>query len=78
MARRRYENFSVLTSLVPENLRDDYAALYAFCRWADDLGDEVGDPQRSQALLAWWRDELHETFAGRPRHPVFVALRPAV
>ena len=47
LAGRRYENFSVLSGLVPRPLRDDYAALYAFCRWADDLGDEVGDPARS-------------------------------
>ncbi len=78
LAGRRYENFSVLSGLVPRSLRDDYAALYAFCRWADDLGDEVGDPARSQELLGWWRRELGQCFAGNPRHPVFVALRPAI
>ena len=78
LARRHYENFSVLSTLVPPGLRDDYAALYAFCRWADDLGDEIGDRQRSLALLAWWRRELEQCFEGEPRHPVFIALGPTV
>lgn len=72
------ENFHVLSSLVPAGSRDDFAAVYAFCRWADDLGDEAGDPERSLELLAWWRAELQQCFAGRPRHPVFVALRPTI
>lgn len=36
-----YENFSVLSRLVPEDVRPDFAAVYAFCRWADDLADET-------------------------------------
>ena len=48
LAKSRYENFSVLSSLVPSSLRDDFAAVYAFCRWADDLGDETGSPERSR------------------------------
>jgi squalene synthase HpnC len=78
LAGGRYENFSVLSGLVPRALRADFAAVYAFCRWADDLGDELGDPQRSLEMLAWWRQELRLCFDGRPRHPVFVALLPAV
>jgi squalene synthase HpnC len=78
LARGHYENFSVLSPLVPRHLRDDYAALYAFCRFADDLGDEAGAPARCAELLGWWREELNECFAGRPRHPVFVALCPVI
>lgn len=77
------ENFHVLTRLVPPAWRDDFAAVYAFCRWADDLGDEhdpgaTPDDARPAALsrLAWWRSELHACFDGRAAHPVFVALRP--
>lgn len=80
-----YENFSVLSRLVPADLRDDFAAVYAFCRWSDDLGDETGADdaarQRSLELLAWWRGELTSCAAaaasGSPypgRHPVFVVL----
>lgn len=79
------ENFHVLTRLVPPDLRDDFAAIYAFCRWADDLGDEHDpgaspDAARRTALerLAWWRAELQACHAGEARHPVFVALRPVI
>lgn len=78
LARSRYENFSVLSSLVPQELREDFAAVYAFCRWADDLGDEVGDRERSLELLGWWRRELEQCFADEPRHPVFIALHPTI
>ena len=67
LATSHYENFSVLTSLVPPDLRDDFAAVYAFCRWADDLGDETGLDEAARArsldLLAWWRAQLRECFA---------------
>ncbi len=59
-------------------MRDDFAHVYAFCRWADDLGDETGDTQRSLELLAWWRDELSRCYDDKPRHPVFVALHRTV
>jgi len=73
-----YENFSVLSALVPLELRDDFAAVYAFCRWADDLGDETGQDEaartRSLTLLAWWGDQTRGCWAGSATHPVFVAL----
>jgi phytoene/squalene synthetase len=64
LALGRYENFSVLSPLVPEDRRDDFAAIYAFSRWADDLGDEAGSPERATELLAWWRRELERMAAG--------------
>ena len=75
--RRHRENFPVLSALVPPALRDDFAAVYAFCRAADDLGDEAGSPERASRLLAWWREDLERAFGdgAAPRHPVFVALR---
>ncbi len=78
LAWGHYENFSVLSSLVPKELRDDFGAVYAFCRWSDDLGDEIGSRERSLELLAWWRGELEACLAGHPRHPVFVALAPTI
>jgi phytoene/squalene synthetase len=78
LARSQYENFSVLSSLVPADRRDDFAAVYAFCRWADDLGDETGGTGRGRELLDWWRRELEQCFEGSPRHPVFIALEPTI
>ncbi len=75
--RRHEENFPVLSSLVPPRVRDGFAAVYAFCRAADDLGDEAGDPAIATEMLAWWREDLERAFdpTRQPRHPVFVALR---
>jgi squalene synthase HpnC len=78
LARTHYENFTVVSWLLPRRLRDDFRNVYAFCRWADDLGDETGDPGRSLELLDWWRRELDLCYADNPRHPVFVALRQTI
>lgn len=78
LATTHYENFPVVTWLLPRALHQHFYNVYAFCRWADDLGDEVEGGDESLRLLAWWRDELAACYAGEPRHPVFVALRPTV
>jgi len=70
-----YENFSVLSRIVPDHMRDGVSAVYAFCRWADDLADESPDPETAKARLGWWRDELNRCMNGEASHPVFVALR---
>ena len=75
LATHHYENFHVVTFLLPKRLHQDFYNVYAFCRWADDLGDEMGDPAESLRLLAWWRKELEAMCAGEVRHPVFVALK---
>src|SRR4051794_10582713 len=78
LAATHYENFSVVTWLTPREHRAAFQSIYAFCRWSDDLGDEIGDPERSIALLAWWRGELQAMVAGRARHPVMIALADTV
>jgi len=74
LATEHYENFHVVTFLLPKRLHQDFYNVYAFCRWADDLGDEIGDTSESLRLLAWWREELQAMYDGRVHHPVFVAL----
>ena len=73
LARHHYENFHVASFLLPRRLHQDFFNVYAFCRWADDLSDEIGDTQESLRLLGWWRDEQKALYRGRTRHPVFVA-----
>lgn len=76
LATHHYENFQVVSFLLPKRLHQDFYNVYSFCRWADDLGDEIGDTAESLRWLAWWRGELEAMFAGAPpRHPVFVALQ---
>ena len=78
LARSHYENFSVATWFLPRKLRPHFHCIYAYCRISDDLGDEVGDPAQSLALLDQWEQELNACYQGEPRHPVFVALRETV
>lgn len=78
LARSHYENFPVVSLLLPRELHQDFYNVYAFCRWSDDLADEIGDPSRSLELLAWWGHELTEMYAGRCRHPVYIALARTV
>jgi squalene synthase HpnC len=75
LATRHYENFHVVSFLLPKRLHQDFYNVYAFCRWADDLGDEIGDASESLRLLAWWREELDKMYSGAASHPVFVALQ---
>jgi squalene synthase HpnC len=74
LATSHYENFNVVSWLLPRRLHQHFYNLYAYCRWADDLGDEIPDTARALELLAWWEDELRLCYAGTPQHPVFVAL----
>lgn len=78
LARTHYENFSVATWFLPKKIRQDFFNVYAYCRISDDLGDEVGDPAESLALLDEWQAELDACYIGNPRHPVFVALAETV
>ncbi len=78
LARRHYENFTVASRLLPRRLLPHFFAVYAYCRWADDLADETGDPERSLELLGWWQQELERCYAGEAEHPVFVALAPTI
>lgn len=74
VASRHYENFTVATRLVPPRLRQHLANVYAFARWADDLADEAASTAEATTSLIAWRGELDDCFAGRPRHPICVAL----
>lgn len=61
---------------LPPQRRAAITAFYAFCREVDDVVDEVSDPSVAQTKLAWWRNEVHQAFAGHPQHPVMQALQP--
>jgi squalene synthase HpnC len=78
LATHHYENFNVASWLLPKDLHQHFYNLYAYCRWADDLGDEVPQKERALELLDWWERELDACYDGRPSHPVFVALRETI
>ena len=78
LAVSHYENFQITSWLLPRQLQQDFFNVYAFCRWADDLGDESGSAERSLNLLHWWQEELANLYLGKTAHPVYVALRETV
>ncbi|HPZ82176.1 MAG TPA: squalene synthase HpnC [Thermogutta sp.] len=78
LARSHYENFTVVSLFVPRDLRQHFCNIYAWCRWADDLADETGDPRWGMDLLQWWQQELLACYQGVMRHPVLVALHETV
>jgi len=78
LATHHYENFNVVSWLLPKALHQHFYNVYAYCRWADDLGDEVPDAARALELLDWWERELDVCYEGNPSHPVFVALRETI
>lgn len=78
LARGHYENFSVASMLLPRHLLRHFHAVYAYCRYADDLADESGGGVQALTLLRWWREELLACYDGQPRHPVMVALQDTI
>jgi squalene synthase HpnC/squalene synthase HpnD len=80
LATHHYENFNVVSWLLPRHLHQHFYNVYAYCRWADDLGDEVPDRARALELLDAWEDELRLCyFHGKnPSHPVLIALRETI
>ena len=78
LATHHYENFNVVSWLLRKELHQHFYNVYAYCRWADDLGDEIPSKDRALELLGWWETELDACYEGKPSHPVFVALRETV
>jgi phytoene synthase len=68
--------------------RNALCAVYAFCRFVDDLADEsesflsngkeASYSEKLLALFAAWREELSCCYVGRPHHPISLALADTV
>jgi len=80
LTKTHYENFHVATFFLPSKVRPHFESIYAYCRVADDLGDEVDDPVVATRLLDSWGSMLDECydFPERSMHPVFVALHETI
>ena len=78
LTHSHYENFSVVSVLLPKHLRQDFCNVYAFCRIADDLGDEVGDQAKALEYLGAFRRQLVACYEGRAQTAVFVALAATI
>lgn len=78
LAHTHYENFAVASWLLPVELRQHFANVYAYCRWSDDLADETAGGEQSLQLLNWWQTQLDDCYRGIATHPVFVALESTI
>jgi squalene synthase HpnC len=78
VTKAHYENFTVASILLPRRLIRHFQAIYAYCRWSDDLADETGGGDEALALIEWWRAELLSCYQGQPRHPVMIALSETI
>jgi squalene synthase HpnC len=80
LAASHYENFHVATFFLPRKVRPHFESIYAYCRVADDLGDEVADPAVALRLLDAWGSMLDECYdtPERSMHPVFVTLHETI
>lgn len=80
LATHHYENFNVVSWLLPKHLHQHFYNVYSYCRWSDDLGDEIPDRSRALQLLDAWEAELRLIYEpGRaPAHPVLIALAETI
>ena len=77
-AKRQYENFVVASCLLPRRYRQDFYNIYAFCRWSDNLADELDTPQESLRRLAAWQQQFLLCYGGAPTHPVLRSLQTTI
>lgn len=77
VARRSGTNFYWSFVFLPRERREAMYAVYAFCRFADDIADEDGLPRDKAVRLAAWREELTRAYDGRATHPITVKLASA-
>ncbi|MXX49218.1 MAG: squalene synthase HpnC [Chloroflexi bacterium] len=76
-SRRHGENFTVVSWFLPRELRAPMFAVYAFCRFTDNLGDDPdAEPAVRLERLDSWQADLERAFDGsRAQHPINVALQ---
>jgi len=63
---------------LPKAQRDAIYAVYAFCRYCDDIADDGQALTTQHALLEDWRRELDNCYAGKPTHRITQALQQTV
>ena len=80
IARSRGANFSIGLRTLPPAKRKAAEAVYAFCRFADDIADEdavaraEGTPASVRDRLDAWEEELDRSYFGEPSTPIGRAL----
>ncbi|MEM3030351.1 MAG: presqualene diphosphate synthase HpnD [Candidatus Micrarchaeia archaeon] len=78
VARRNDTNFYLGFQFLPNDKKNAVFACYAFCRYVDDIADELGSHARVEELLDRWERDLDACYAGKANHPITIALADAV
>ena len=77
LTERSGPHFSVGFRFLPPEKRQAIYAIYAFCRYADDIVDEDQE-QALPLLLKSWEEELERCYNQNPTHPITIALGDAI
>ena len=79
LAKSHYENFPVVSFLIPGNLKKDVAIIYWFARTADDFADE-GNFSQSERLnkLHAFEDRLSVLLRSQPENNLEAALKQTI
>ena len=73
VTRRSRSSFYYAFILLPPERRRALHAVYAFCRFIDDIADDESIRERA-LLLKRWREELDRVYAGAPTRALSRAL----
>ncbi|MBZ5569578.1 MAG: squalene/phytoene synthase family protein, partial [Acidobacteriia bacterium] len=73
ITRRSSSNFYYAFMLLPAERRRALHAVYAFCRFIDDIADDESASDAA-SLLARWREELDRVYGGAPTRAISRAL----
>jgi 15-cis-phytoene synthase len=74
ITRSSNTNFYYSFSILPKQKREAIHAVYAFCRYTDDIVDEGPDEERKVVLLRKWRRELGKAIEGASVYPLLNQL----
>lgn len=74
ITRSSNTSFYYSFTLLPRQKREAIHAVYAFCRYTDDLVDEEPDQTRRVVLLTRWRQELDRALRGVSAFPLLNQL----
>jgi phytoene synthase len=77
ITRRSSSNFYYAFMLLPFERRRALYAVYAFCRFIDDIADTDGVSNPAE-MLTQWREELDKVFKGSPSRAISRALSDSV
>jgi phytoene synthase len=77
ITRRSSSNFYYAFMLLPAERRRALHAVYAFCRFIDDIADE-GSGRDAAQLLKRWREELNRVYGGTPTRAISRALADSI